>query len=101
MPLTAGSTRQRPRDDLLKPIGSRPGAAGSLKGGLQLQRGRSVGGIVEHAQHGVPQPLRAHPAVLDPESVVIGSGLRRSKLLLPPKLLTELPRADVVEDLAS
>jgi prolyl-tRNA editing enzyme YbaK/EbsC (Cys-tRNA(Pro) deacylase) len=46
-------------------------------------------------------PVLIDPAVLDPESVVIGSGLRRSKLLLSPKLLTELPRADVVEDLAS
>jgi prolyl-tRNA editing enzyme YbaK/EbsC (Cys-tRNA(Pro) deacylase) len=46
-------------------------------------------------------PVLIDPAVLDPESVVIGSGLRHSKLLLPPKLLTQLPRADVVEDLAS
>jgi prolyl-tRNA editing enzyme YbaK/EbsC (Cys-tRNA(Pro) deacylase) len=41
------------------------------------------------------------PAVLEQQSVVIGSGLRRSKLLLPPKLLGELPGADVVEGLAS
>ncbi len=31
--------------------------------------------------------------------VVVGSGLRRSKLLLPGRLLAELPRAEVVPDL--
>jgi len=31
--------------------------------------------------------------------VVIGSGVRRSKLLLPGRLLAELPRAEVVADL--
>ncbi len=31
--------------------------------------------------------------------VIIGSGVRRSKLLLPGRLLAELPRAEVVEDL--
>jgi prolyl-tRNA editing enzyme YbaK/EbsC (Cys-tRNA(Pro) deacylase) len=31
---------------------------------------------------------------------VIGSGLRRSKLLVPGRLLGELPGAEVVEDLA-
>ena len=45
-------------------------------------------------------PVLIDPAVLEQQSVVIGSGLRRSKLLLPPKLLTELPGADVVEGLA-
>ncbi|MEC3920309.1 YbaK/EbsC family protein [Nocardia sp. CDC160] len=34
------------------------------------------------------------------EVAVIGSGLRRSKLLLPGSLLTRLPGAEVIEDLA-
>lgn len=34
------------------------------------------------------------------EVAIIGSGLRRSKLLLPGRLLAELPGAEVVEDLA-
>lgn len=39
--------------------------------------------------------------VLDIEVAVIGSGLRRSKLLLPGRLLGELPAAEVVPDLAT
>lgn len=34
------------------------------------------------------------------ETVLIGSGIRGSKLILPGRLLAELPRAEVVEDLA-
>ncbi len=39
-------------------------------------------------------------AVLDLDVAVIGSGVRRSKLLLPGRLLGELPGAEVVEGLA-
>ena len=38
--------------------------------------------------------------VVDVEVAVIGSGVRRSKLLLPGSLLAELPGAEVVEGLA-
>lgn len=38
--------------------------------------------------------------VLPRDTVVIGSGLRRSKLALPARLLAELPNAEVVEGLA-
>jgi len=38
--------------------------------------------------------------VLDVEVAVIGSGVRRSKLLVPGTLLAELPGAEVVEGLA-
>lgn len=38
--------------------------------------------------------------VLDVEVAVIGSGVRRSKLLVPGRLLGELPGAEVVEGLA-
>ncbi len=38
--------------------------------------------------------------VLDVDVAVIGSGVRRSKLLLPGRLLGDLPGAEVVDDLA-
>jgi prolyl-tRNA editing enzyme YbaK/EbsC (Cys-tRNA(Pro) deacylase) len=46
-------------------------------------------------------PVLIDPAVLEPPLVVIGSGLRRSKILLPPTLLGELPNAQIVDGLAS
>jgi prolyl-tRNA editing enzyme YbaK/EbsC (Cys-tRNA(Pro) deacylase) len=39
--------------------------------------------------------------VVDIEVAVIGSGVRRSKLLLPGRLLAELPGAEVVDGLAT
>jgi prolyl-tRNA editing enzyme YbaK/EbsC (Cys-tRNA(Pro) deacylase) len=38
--------------------------------------------------------------VVDVDVAVIGSGVRRSKLLLPGRLLAALPRAEVIEGLA-
>ncbi|MBJ7528820.1 MAG: hypothetical protein JHD04_04750, partial [Nocardioides sp.] len=38
--------------------------------------------------------------VLDVEVAVVGSGVRRSKVLLPGRLLADLPGAEVVEGLA-
>lgn len=46
-------------------------------------------------------PILIDAAVLTRDMVVIGSGLRRSKIALPPRLLAELPGAEVVEGLAS
>lgn len=45
-------------------------------------------------------PILVDAAVLGRSSVVIGSGLRRSKLALPAALLAELPHAEVIEGLA-
>jgi hypothetical protein len=39
--------------------------------------------------------------VLDIEVAVIGSGVRRPKLLIPGRLAGELPGAEVIEGLAS
>lgn len=80
-------------------LGARKASFASMDDAVELT-GMEYGGITPI---GLPAgwPVLIDPAVLDPESVVIGSGLRRSKLLLPPKLLTKLPRTDVVEDLAS
>ena len=51
---------------------------------------------------GLPAAWRVlvDPRVLDIEVAVIGSGVRRSKLLVPGLLLGELPGAEVVEGLA-
>jgi prolyl-tRNA editing enzyme YbaK/EbsC (Cys-tRNA(Pro) deacylase) len=38
--------------------------------------------------------------VVDIDVAIIGSGVRRSKLLIPGRVLADLPGADVVEDLA-
>jgi prolyl-tRNA editing enzyme YbaK/EbsC (Cys-tRNA(Pro) deacylase) len=46
-------------------------------------------------------PILIDSAVLAREVVVIGSGLRRSKIALPSAALTELAGAEVVEGLAS
>jgi prolyl-tRNA editing enzyme YbaK/EbsC (Cys-tRNA(Pro) deacylase) len=45
-------------------------------------------------------PVLVDAAVLDRDVVVIGSGLRRSKIALPAALLARLPNAEVVEGLA-
>ena len=50
---------------------------------------------------GLPSGWRVlvHEALLDEPVVVLGSGLRRSKLLVPGYLLADLPGAEVVPDL--
>ena len=50
---------------------------------------------------GLPDGWRVlvHDALLAEEVVVLGSGVRRSKLLLPGALLADLPGAEVVADL--
>ena len=45
-------------------------------------------------------PVLVDAAVLERAAVVIGSGLRRSKILLPPHALAEVPTAEVVTGLA-
>ncbi len=51
---------------------------------------------------GLPEGWRllVDPRVLDIEVAVIGSGVRRSKLLLPGRLAAKLPNAEVVDGLA-
>ncbi len=46
-------------------------------------------------------PVLVDRAVLDRPMVVIGSGLRRSKIALAPGLLAELPGAEAIDGLAS
>lgn len=47
-----------------------------------------------------PWPVWIDAAVLERDVVVIGSGLRRSKIALPAARLAELPGAEVVDGLA-
>ncbi|AOS61278.1 YbaK/EbsC family protein [Actinoalloteichus hymeniacidonis] len=44
-------------------------------------------------------PLLIDPAVVATEFVIVGSGLRRSKLVVPGDLLPELPSAEVTAEL--
>jgi prolyl-tRNA editing enzyme YbaK/EbsC (Cys-tRNA(Pro) deacylase) len=46
-------------------------------------------------------PILIDSAVLDRDVVVIGSGLRRSKIALPATALAEVPGAEVIDGLAS
>ncbi|MEY9213618.1 YbaK/EbsC family protein [Thermobifida halotolerans] len=63
------------------------------------QTGMEYGGITPV---GLPEewPVLVDAAVVARSHVVVGSGLRRSKLVLPGAALAELPNAQVVEDLA-
>jgi prolyl-tRNA editing enzyme YbaK/EbsC (Cys-tRNA(Pro) deacylase) len=61
--------------------------------------GMEYGGITPV---GLPEgwPVLVDAEVLRQPLVVIGSGVRRGKLVLPPDLLAELPHAEVIEGLA-
>ena len=61
--------------------------------------GHGVGGITPF---GLPEGWRLllDERVLDVEVAVVGSGVRRSKLLVAGRLLAEIPGAEVVTDLA-
>jgi prolyl-tRNA editing enzyme YbaK/EbsC (Cys-tRNA(Pro) deacylase) len=63
------------------------------------ETGMEYGGITPI---GLPTAWRlmVDPRVLDVEVAVIGSGVRRSKLLIPGRLAGELPAAEVIEGLA-
>lgn len=63
------------------------------------ESGMEYGGITPI---GLPERWRlfVDARVLDIDLAIIGSGVRRSKLFLPGKLLADLPRAEVITDLA-
>ena len=62
------------------------------------ETGMEYGGITPL---GLPEGWRVlvHEALLDEPVVVLGSGVRRSKLLVPGRLLADLPGAEVVPGL--
>jgi prolyl-tRNA editing enzyme YbaK/EbsC (Cys-tRNA(Pro) deacylase) len=63
------------------------------------QTGMEYGGITPL---GLPEgwPLLVDAAVAAESELVIGSGVRRSKLLVPGDVLAKLPGAEIVDDLA-
>jgi prolyl-tRNA editing enzyme YbaK/EbsC (Cys-tRNA(Pro) deacylase) len=63
------------------------------------ESGMEYGGITPV---GLPAGWRllVDPRVLEMEVAVIGSGVRRSKLLVPGRLVADIPRAEVIEGLA-
>ena len=63
------------------------------------ETGMEYGGITPI---GLPKgwPLLIDARVITTPNVIIGSGVRRSKLVLPSALLAKLPGAEVVDDLA-
>ena len=64
------------------------------------ETGMEYGGITPI---GLPDAYRVlvDAACLDLEAAVIGSGVRRSKLLIPGRLFGELPRAEVLSGLGA
>jgi prolyl-tRNA editing enzyme YbaK/EbsC (Cys-tRNA(Pro) deacylase) len=79
-------------------LGARKASFAPVEDAVSLS-GMEFGGITPI---GLPPrwPILLDGAVLAQDVVVIGSGLRRSKLALPARLLTELPGAEVVAALA-
>ena len=82
-----------------KRLGARKASFAPMDDAVQLT-GMEYGGITPI---GLPAdwPILIDAAVLGREVVVIGSGIRASKIALPPALLAGLPSAEVVEGLAS
>ncbi len=80
-------------------LGARKASFAAMDDAVRLT-GMEYGGITPI---GLPAdwPILIDGAVLRREVVVIGSGVRRSKLALPATSLAELPGAEVIEGLAS
>jgi len=79
-------------------LDARKASFASMETAVQLS-GMEYGGITPI---GLPSdwPILIDPAVLAVEQAIIGSGIRASKLMLPGKLLAELPGALVLDGLA-
>jgi prolyl-tRNA editing enzyme YbaK/EbsC (Cys-tRNA(Pro) deacylase) len=80
-------------------LDARKASFASMEDAVSLT-GMEFGGITPI---GLPPawPILIDRAVLDRDVVVIGSGLRRSKLALPARVLVELPAAEIVDGLAA
>ena len=80
-------------------LGSRKASFAQMDDAVSLT-GMEYGGITPI---GLPAgwPILVDRAVLDRDIVVIGSGLRRSKIALPSAALPELPGAEVIDGLAA
>lgn len=79
-------------------LGAKKASFAAMDDAVSLS-GMEYGGITPI---GLPTdwPIMIDRAVLDRETVVIGSGLRRSKLALPSSALADLGNAEVIDGLA-
>lgn len=91
------STRVDVNGAVRRHLGARKASFASMDTAVG-ETGMEYGGITPV---GLPDgwPLLLDPAVVDEEWVLIGSGSRRGKLILPGKALAALPNAVVVEGL--
>ena len=82
-----------------KRLDARKASFASMEDAVTLT-GMEYGGITPL---GLPEawPILIDRAVLDRDVVVIGSGLRRSKIALPSTALADVPGAEIVDGLAS
>jgi prolyl-tRNA editing enzyme YbaK/EbsC (Cys-tRNA(Pro) deacylase) len=80
-------------------LGAKKASFAAMSDAVELS-GMEYGGITPI---GVPAgwPILIDAAVLKRDVVVIGSGLRRSKVALPSEALADLPGAEVIDGLAS
>lgn len=93
------STRADVNGVVRRRLEARKASFASMAVAVELS-GMEYGGVTPI---GLPQswPVLVDPGVLARGVVVIGSGLRRSKLALPSSALVDLPAAEVVDALAS
>jgi prolyl-tRNA editing enzyme YbaK/EbsC (Cys-tRNA(Pro) deacylase) len=93
------TTRADVNGTVRRRLGARKASFAAMADAVELS-GMEYGGITPI---GLPPgwPILIDAAVLERDIVVIGSGVRRSKLALPSGALAELPGAEVVEGLAS
>jgi len=95
--MIAATTRADVNGLVRRHLGARKASFAPV-GGVTAATGMEYGGITPI---GLPQgwPVLVDAEVAKTESVVIGSGIRGSKLRLPGRLLAELPGAQVLDGL--
>lgn len=96
--LVLATTRADINSAIRKTLGARKCSFLSMDGAVELT-GMEYGGITPI---GLPSawPVLIDARVTAEETIVIGSGVRRSKVRLPGSIVAELPGAQVIEDLA-
>ena len=92
------TTRADVNGTVRRRLGAKKASFAAMDDAVALS-GMEYGGITPL---GLPAawPVLIDGAVLDRDIVVIGSGLRRSKLGLPAAALAELPGAEVIDAMA-
>jgi prolyl-tRNA editing enzyme YbaK/EbsC (Cys-tRNA(Pro) deacylase) len=97
--IVLATTRADVNGTVRRRLGARKASFAAMDDAVALS-GMEYGGITPI---GLPAewPVLVDRAVLDRDVVVIGSGIRGSKLALPADALAELPTAEVVDGLAS